>query len=139
MMNALYIVWKPQDNLGIPIIDEQHRAIVATINSLYYFIQEGWGLSALAPTLNIIKTYSNFHFKTEEGILSKAGYQELHMHIMAQKQFTKDVDTAAHEAISDKDPLLLLKFLKDWWISHLKKEHLEYAASLYKLKDKNDD
>lgn len=139
MMNVLYIVWKPQDDLGIPIIDEQHRAIVATINSLYYFIQEGWGLSALAPTLNIIKSYSSFHFKTEEGILSKAGYQELHKHIMAQKQFTKDVDAAAHEAIAYKDPFLLLKFLKEWWVSHLKKEHLEYATSLDKLKEKNED
>lgn len=84
MMNVLYIVWKPHDDIGVPIIDEQNRAIVATINSLYYFIQEGWGLSALAPTLNIIKSYSSFHFKTEEGILAKAGYPELHKHIMAQ-------------------------------------------------------
>ncbi|MDI1308413.1 MAG: hemerythrin family protein [Methylotenera sp.] len=139
MMNVLYIVWKTHDELGIGIIDEQHHAIVATINSLYYFIQEGWGLSALAPTLNIIKSYSNFHFKTEEGILSKAGYEELHKHIVAQKQFTKDVDAAAQEAIAYKDPFILLKFLKDWWVFHLKTEHLEYALSLDKLKEKHDD
>ncbi len=139
MMNVLYIVWKPNDDIGVPIIDEQHHAIVATINSLYYFIQEGWGLSALAPTLNIIKSYSSFHFKTEEGILAKAGYPELHKHIMAQKQFIKDVDAAAQEAIDYKDPFILLKFLKNWWVSHLKKEHLEYAVNLDKLKEKSDD
>jgi hypothetical protein len=58
---------------------------------------------------------------------------------MAQKQFTKDVDAAAHEAVAYKDPFMLLKFLKEWWISHLKKEHLEYATSLDKLKEKNED
>ena len=139
MMNVLYIVWKPHDDIGVAILDEQHHAIVATINSLYYFIQEGWGLSALAPTLNIIKSYSSFHFKTEEGILAKAGYPELHKHIMAQKQFIKDVDAAAQEAIDYKDAFILIKFLKDWWISHLKKEHLEYAVNLDKLKVKSDD
>lgn len=139
MMNVLYIVWKSHDDIGVLIIDEQHRAIVATINSLYYFIQEGWGLTALAPTLNIIKSYSSFHFKTEEGILTKAGYKELHKHIMAQKQFTKDVDAAAHEAIAYKDPFILLKFLKDWWLSYLKKEHLEYAVNLDKFKVRSED
>jgi hemerythrin len=138
-MNVLYIVWQPHDDLGIPIIDEQHRAIVTTINSLYFFIQEGWGLSALTPTLNIIKSYSSFHFKTEEGILSKAGHQEIHKHVTAQKQFTKDVDAAAHEALAYKDPFILLKFLKDWWIFHLKQEHLEYAETLDKLKETNND
>ena len=57
MINPLYIVWKDEFNLDIPILDEQHHAIVATINSLYFFIQEGWGLAALTPTLKIIKTY----------------------------------------------------------------------------------
>ncbi len=57
---------------------------------------------------------------------------------MAQKQFTKDVDAAAQEAIAYKDPYILLKFLKDWWVSHLKKEHLEYAVNLDTLKEKDD-
>jgi len=134
MVNILYIVWKPEDDLGVAIIDEQHRAIVATINSLYYFIQEGWGLSALAPTLSIIKSYSGFHFKTEEGILSKAGYPDIHKHVSAQKKFSLEVDAVAREAIAYRDPALLLKFLRDWWVGHLKIEHQEYAAYLDKLK-----
>ncbi|MDX1915836.1 MAG: hemerythrin family protein [Methylophilus sp.] len=136
MINVLYIVWKNENDLGIPIIDEQHRAIVATINSLYFFIQEGWGLSALTPTLNIIKSYSGFHFKTEEGILSKIGYSNIHKHIMAQKKFSKDLDTIAHEAIDCRDPSVLLKFLKTWWIMHLEEEHREYATCLDTIKDK---
>ncbi len=135
MLNVLYIVWQSEDDLGVAIIDEQHRAIVATINSLYYFIQEGWGISALAPTLSIIKSYSAFHFKTEEGILSKVGYQDIQKHIAAQKKFSREVDAVAREAIDYRDPSLLLKFLRDWWVNHLHTEHMEYAASLGKLKD----
>ena len=63
--SMLYIVWNDINKLGIPIIDEQHRGIVATINSFHYFIQEGHGLEALKPTLNILEQYTCIHFKTE--------------------------------------------------------------------------
>lgn len=43
-MKNLYITWKPEHALGIPILDEQHRAVVATINSLFYFMQQDRGL-----------------------------------------------------------------------------------------------
>ena len=133
-MKPLYIVWNDDSNLDIPIIDEQHHAIVATINSLYFFIQEGWGLSALKPTLNIIKMYSAFHAKTEEGILMNLQYPDLHHHIECQKQFEKHVDEATSEAMLNQDPNILLKFLRAWWIGHLKSEHVEYAEIFKKLK-----
>jgi len=133
-MKPLYIVWNEDSNLGIPIIDEQHHAITATINSLYFFIQEGWGLSALKPTLNIIKMYSGFHAKTEEGILMNLQYPELQQHIQCQKRFEKSVDEATSEALLNQDPNILLKFLRGWWIEHLKTEHAEYAEVFKKLK-----
>lgn len=133
-MKPLYIVWNDDSNLGIPIIDEQHHAIVATINSLYFFIQEGWGLSALKPTLNIIKMYSAFHSKTEEGILMNLQYPDLKHHIERQRYFERHVDEATNEAMLNQDPSILLKFLRDWWTGHLKIEHTAYTEVLQKLK-----
>jgi hemerythrin len=134
-MKPLYIVWKDGFNLNIPIIDEQHHAIVATINSLYFFIQEGWGLSALKPTLNIIKMYSAFHAKTEEGLLMNLQYPELHHHITCQKKFERNVDEATNEALLNRDASILLKFLRDWWVGHLTVEHLEYKEVFKKLEE----
>jgi len=133
-MNPLYIVWNEDQHIGIPILDEQHHAIVATINSLYFFIQEGWGVSALKPTLNIIKVYSAFHAKTEEGLLLKLQYPSLVKHIDNQKQFEKAVDAIAEEAISYRDPQILLSFLRNWWRGHLLEEHNEYVEYFDKLK-----
>ena len=135
-MNPLYIVWKEDHHIGIPILDEQHHAIVATINSLYFFIQEGWGLSALKPTLSIIKVYSAFHSKTEEGLLLKLQYPSLIKHIDCQKQFEKKVDEITDEAITSRDPQVLLSFLRDWWRNHLLLEHQDYVTYFDKLKNK---
>ena len=133
-MNPLYIVWNEGQHIGIPILDEQHHALVATINSLYFFIQEGWGVSALKPTLNIVKIYSAFHAKTEEGILMKLKYPSLVTHIDNQKQFEKKVDEITDEAILYRDPQILLSFLRDWWRSHLLEEHKQYTVYFDKLK-----
>ncbi|MEZ0317243.1 MAG: hypothetical protein ACAH10_10150, partial [Methylophilaceae bacterium] len=73
--------------------------------------------------------------KTEEGLLDKLGYPTLITHIDCQKQFEKMVDTATNEAMIEKDPQILLKFLRDWWVNHLTKEHPEYADCFNKLKD----
>jgi hemerythrin len=66
MKNTLYIVWNEYNNLGIAVIDEQHRGIVAIINSLHYFIQEGQGEDVLVPTLGMLEHYTRIHFLTEE-------------------------------------------------------------------------
>jgi len=73
MNSPLNIVWNKKQTISVPILDDQHHAIVAAINSLYFFINQGWGLSALSPTLKVIKSNVVFHLKTEEGILEKLG------------------------------------------------------------------
>ena len=89
MGNVLYIVWNEKNILGIPIIDEQHRGIVSTINSFHYFIRDGQGLDALKPTLNILAQYTNIHFKTEEALMKKACYSGFEEHVLLQKELMK--------------------------------------------------
>ncbi len=47
MSNDLYIIWHPDNDLGIPIIDEQHRGLVSAINSLHYFIKADKGVEMI--------------------------------------------------------------------------------------------
>ncbi len=123
MSLSLYITPYEHQQTGCAIIDEQHHGITATINSLHYFIQKGYGLDALKPTLRILNEYLEFHLKTEEMILADHGYQlsteEQKQRATARIKFQK----IAHEAIVHREPDLLLRFLKNWWGQHLK-EHL---------------
>ncbi|MCK5831659.1 MAG: hemerythrin family protein, partial [Methylococcales bacterium] len=113
-----------------PIIDEQHRGIVATLNSLHYFIQQGYGLEALQPTLQIIGQYIGFHLKTEENILNKCNYLNIDKNSDMQKEIYCNFKKIAKEATAYKDPELLLKFIKNWWLNHIKEEHKEYSKYL---------
>ncbi len=77
MQNILYIVWTEKNKVGIPIIDEQHRGIISTINSLHYFIQTGQGEQIIRPTLIMLEQYVDIHFKTEEALMWEADRFEI--------------------------------------------------------------
>lgn len=120
MGKPLYLGWKDefsQDD-GL-IIDEQHRGILASINSLHYFLQQGHGLEALVPTIKIVLQYIQFHGKTEEGILREAGYPDIDSYVEKADQAVEDYKLACREALSNKDPQYLLIFLRDWWGEHM--------------------
>ena len=62
MKNNLYIVWTDNNEVGYPIIDEQHRGIISIINTLHYFIQTGKGNEVIKPTMIMLEQYINYHF-----------------------------------------------------------------------------
>ena len=61
--HSILIVWQPSYDLGIPIIDEQHRGIVTTINSLCYAIQNKHGVEMLKPVIGMVNEYTRIHFE----------------------------------------------------------------------------
>ena len=126
----LYIIWNNKINIGFSIIDEQHRGIVATLNSLHYFIQLGHGLEALDPTLKIMKQYIGFHMKTEETILDSCYYPHIDQHVGMQKKIISDFNIISREALAYNDSELLLKFIKNWWVKHINEDHKKYNEYL---------
>jgi len=120
-------VWTEKNNLGVPIIDEQHRGIVSTINSFHCFIQEGHGEEALKPTLIILEQYTSIHFRTEEALMKEAGYPDLEDHILLHHGLMKRTKEIVRGAASYKEPEITLKFLKEWWLGHINMEDRKYA------------
>lgn len=129
----LYIVWNKENELGISIIDEQHRGIVSTINSFHYFIRKGHGAEALAPTFNVLSQYTKLHFETEEELMAAAHYPVFDAHVTLHKELTKKTVNAARDAISQEDASVLLALLRDWWLGHINHEDRKYAP--YVIKD----
>jgi hemerythrin len=128
MKHMLYIVWNEENNLGIPIIDEQHRGIVATINSFHYLIQQGRGRDALQPTLSILEQYTRIHFRTEEALMEQAGFPGFADHVALHEDLKKRTEAIARETTSDQEPEIALAFLKDWWLGHINSEDRQYAT-----------
>lgn len=135
MTDALYIVWNTDNELEIPIIDEQHRAIVSTINSLFYFLHGKLTLVTLKPTLRILEEYTRLHFTTEEMLMEKAGYSGYRDHVLLHRELAARTTTMAREPLEADRAHEVLGSLKDWWLDHINSEDREYAPTLQRFID----
>jgi hemerythrin len=115
----VYIIWKPEYDLGIPIVDEQHRGIVTIINSLYYGMQNKYGEDLLVPVNGMINEYTRIHFKIEENFLEKFNYPELKEHKEAHRELIDKLNKIGKESLHLHDPKEFMDFLKEWWINHI--------------------
>ena len=126
MLASLYIQWTPSSDLGIPILDEQHRGIVSTINTLHYFSSQGKGLEALLPTFKIMEQYSILHFELEETLMRNANFPDYEKHCLAHRELIEKTIKVRNQSTLYKDTRVALAFLKEWWIDHIKGEDREY-------------
>ena len=121
MDHALLIVWDSSNEVGIPIIDEQHRGMVSLINSFGLAIQHGHQTEFYLNTIfAMIDGYTKLHFTTEEEILRIAGYDDLEQHKELHTTLIKKSFSIAHQSLRLRDPEIYLRFLQEWWMTHIK-------------------
>jgi hemerythrin-like metal-binding protein len=77
------IVWKPEFNVNIKVIDDQHIKLVDTINTLYDAMSEGKGCTVLAEIFNNLEECTTVHFATEEDIMVRFSYPDYAEHASA--------------------------------------------------------
>jgi hemerythrin len=127
----VFIIWKPEYDLGIHIVDEQHRGIVTIINSLYYGMQNKHGDNILMPINGMMNEYTRIHFETEEEFLKKCSYPELEEHKEFHRELTNKLARIGKESLHNHDPKEFIDFLKEWWINHIRvkdRAFLNYLA-----------
>lgn len=128
METPLYIKWNDNYAIGIPIIDEQHRSIVATINSLYYFLRLGQEDKMLDAIVEMLVQYTIIHFRTEETLLDAAGYPEFTGHREMHRELADRTRQIALDSHVRRDGEEVLVFLRSWWLGHINEEDRKYAS-----------
>lgn len=135
----LWITWEDKYNLGIPVIDEQHRKLVDLCNELYEGLKqhranegEGWQ-TVLSNTLREAVQYTKFHFDAEEKILMAAGYKNLAHHKQCHVEF---VDALTKVLFSFQKATLQTAFefsayLKEWVLTHIAYEDRLYVQCVF--------
>ena len=120
----VFIVWKAEYELGIPIIDEQHRGVVTIINSLHYGTQSSNIKNILSPTIGMLHSYADIHFQTEEYFLKTINYPDAANHRLLHQEYTSKLAGIERESSADRDPHQLMCFLKKWWLGHICEEDM---------------
>jgi hemerythrin len=124
--------WTPDLNLGIKVIDDQHRRIADYINDLHRAIEANDKQEILAVADRVVN-YTYEHFDYEETLLKKANYLLVEPHIQVHRRFKESAEKMKADIISSSDLGAARKMRSDlmlWLTNHIKKEDADYTESV---------
>ena len=127
-----FFKWTQDLELGIEVIDEQHKRIVDYINDLHDAIELNNKEEVLLVVEKVVD-YTYEHFSYEEALLQKSGYHLTDPHIIVHDRFKNSAKKMQNEVINSTDMVAAKKMrstLTLWLTNHIKKEDVDYAASV---------
>ncbi len=129
MTDNFLITWLPEYSVNIEAIDKQHLVLVGLIRQLQEAMQEGRGRAFQHQLIDRLVAYTNQHFRFEEELMSKHGFELLAEHIEQHRVLTNQVSELhqkiqSHEVISNASIML---FLRNWLTDHIMQHDQKYA------------
>ena len=141
------MLWKEKYELGVPLIDEQHKELFKRVESFMQVLRmaSSWEdkVEKVNETLDFMNTYVVEHFRDEEAFQQEIGYpgEEEHKKVHADMVNYVIAVTAEYKN-SGYDEQLIQKFagkLMAWLINHVASEDQRIAAyAISKGVDKHD-
>jgi hemerythrin len=125
------LFWTDQLNVGIEVIDNQHRRIVDYINLLDEANFKGASREEIRRLINDLVDYTISHFGFEESLQEDANYPFRNAHKKVHGLFTKRVaDFQARFDNGEDISASLHGLLVTWLINHIKHDDGDYVKSV---------
>lgn len=129
-------IWTDDLDLGIDIIDSQHRQIVAYINELNDAIKNNRS-EDIHTVIESVRDYTFNHFAFEEQLLERAGYVLLDAHQAVHRRFEEKVRKVQEDLADGRDPFVVGRkvrtWLMTWLVQHIKHEDIDYVPAVKKM------
>ncbi len=126
------VQWNSSMETGIGVVDDQHRELFRRIDELLDAMRSGKGRGVVGELLAFLGRYADEHFRTEEGIWSRAGLPDLDQHRRAHEGFRRDFAKLAQEYEQDPSKLSLAievqRRVMEWLREHILKVDKKAAA-----------
>jgi hemerythrin len=125
------LVWTPDLNTGIDVIDKQHKRIVDYINQLHDASISGQQHEAIGEVIDELVDYTLSHFAFEESMQEEANYPFYKAHKKVHDLFVKRV-SSYQERFKQGDDVSedLNNMLVTWLFNHIKRDDADYVASV---------
>lgn len=128
----VYCEWDDSIALGIPVVDEQHKALFGLVNSLAVSIENGDGTEAVNEVIWKLITYVTEHFSEEERLMLSCKYPGLAGHRSEHDLFVSRLQEIQVEFIKGREmDKEILAFLVDWLVCHIKGTDQAYSRFIH--------
>ena len=128
--------WNDSLLIGVELLDNEHRKLVAAVDKLMNACREGKGKLEIAQTLDFVVDYTREHFRDEENLQERYAYPGIYAHKRIHAQFILTIGEIVKEferigpntALSGK----LSKTLVEWLINHIGVEDKKVGEHIIK-------
>ncbi|MBT5050540.1 MAG: hemerythrin family protein [Rhodospirillaceae bacterium] len=128
-----YFPWSDEYSVHLRVIDNDHKDLVNTVNSLHEAISAGAARGQIGQIIGNLAKYVDEHFSREEALMETYDYPDLASHKRLHRHLTRTV-YAIRIIFTSKpkkiDPTKLLTFLREWLIHHILQEDTKYTPYL---------
>jgi len=127
------MTWNEQMSVGVKVLDEDHKKLVAMINELHEGLKAGHGKDVLGKILDGLVSYTKFHFQREQQLFARTGYPEAEAHKKLHDDLTKqvlDVQAKFKSGAVTCLSLDVMEFLKNWLTNHIQGTDKKYGPHL---------
>ncbi|PVZ68796.1 bacteriohemerythrin [Pelagibaculum spongiae] len=122
------IKWTEDWEIGIQVIDNQHKRIVDYINELEV-CQTADDKAGVSKILTELTDYTSSHFAFEENLMEEAGYGFVTAHQKVHHLFIRRVEEYKTRYLTGEDIASeLTKTLETWLFNHIKHDDKDYSG-----------
>jgi hemerythrin len=127
-----FLSWRPGYELGVRMIDSEHRFLFELINEFHDTHQAGGDRGEVLRVLTRLIAYAETHFQHEQALMADEGYPRLDHHLAAHDELVMAIFRLNEglEAGGANVDGKTLRFLQRWLVDHIVKEDLDFADYL---------
>jgi diguanylate cyclase (GGDEF)-like protein/hemerythrin-like metal-binding protein len=108
------ITWTAAHDVGVRMIDKQHRQLAEHINDLAASLRRGDDPAAISQKLETALSYTRHHFESEERLMDKFGFKDAAAHA----QLLDDLQSFS-AGWDIRSLSLTARFLQEWLLHHV--------------------
>ena len=132
--------WDASLETGYEKVDNQHKQLVSTLNSLIESSKQGKDKEEIFKVVDFMTGYAIMHFKTEEDLMVKYEYNDYYVHKQYHEEFKVTVGELTKRLV-DEGPTermisIVTSVIGDWLVNHIKGDDFKMAVFV-KSKDKS--
>jgi hemerythrin len=130
--------WRSEFETGVEEIDLQHHYFVNLINRLSKSLTTRDHDPAQNRLLNELMKFAQFHFASEENLMSSLNYADLEEHKRLHIKLLNTLNGRIglfQQDLAEADQLL--EFLREWFLNHILVEDKKLTAYLKSSTDEN--
>lgn len=126
------LIWNQGMSVGVRVLDEDHKKLIAMINELHASMMEGRSNDVIGGVLRRLVSYTVEHFQREETLFAETAYPSAAAHKREHEKLKAQVMAEIQKFQTGTVGIGMetLNFLRDWLKHHIQESDKAYSAHL---------